>query len=144
MTVKYIIQGVSYPAQGHGYRCLNVALDVADLAEIARILMYARFRHDPAVLQFHVRHGIAEDDGNNARSIPLTLNVDERTRLYFSSADSACHFESIRFDFEELAFPWLIKHATHAICTSRRFFWEYGISEEHGWISEPKHAANHV
>ena len=144
MTVKYMIQGTRYAAQRRGFRCLYVALDVTELAEAARILMYARCRRHPAGLEFDVRQGIAEDDDGSARRIALTLNVDERTRLYFSSADSACEFETIRFNFEEFAFPWLMKHATHAICTSRSFFWEYGVSERHGWITEPTHPLNLV
>gem|GEM_PF-5200290 len=53
------------------------------------------------------------------------LNIDERMRLYFSTRDPGCDIETIRFNFEELAFPWLIEQSVHTICISRRFFSDY-------------------
>lgn len=130
MAIEYSIQGTRYAAQERGYRRMRLRVELDYLAEVARIMMYARHRRGPKLLQFDACQGIAEDDLGDTYRAFMTLNVDERMRLYFSTRDPGCDIETIRFNFEELAFPWLLEQMRHTICTSRRFFDEYRYPEE--------------
>lgn len=58
------------------------------------------------------------------------LNIDERSRLFFTTRSLACDVETIKFNYEELAFPWFIGLASHTICVSKSFFHEFGTAAE--------------
>jgi len=132
MAVNYNIQGTRYASRGRGYRCLRLRVEIAYIEEVARILMYARHRRNRTLLQFDACQGIAEDDLGSTYKAFMILNVDERMRLSFSTRDPGCDLETIRFNFEELAFPWLTEQPAHTICTSRNFCSEYGFPEKFG------------
>ena len=125
MAIEYSIQGTRYAAQGRGYRRLRLRVEFAYIAKVARIMMYARHRRNPTPLRFDACQGVAEDHLGNTYNVLTTLNVDERMRLYFNTRDHGCDIETIRFHFEELAFPWLVEQTVHTICISQRFFDDY-------------------
>ena len=130
MPIKYRIQGTQYATQKLGLRLLHVTLEIAYLAEVARILMYARHQPRPCPLQFHSCSGIADDDWSSVFEVELTLNVDEEMRLFFRARHPDSDLETIRFNFEELTFPWLLDLGAHTICTSDRFFDDNCFNEE--------------
>jgi hypothetical protein len=136
MSINFCIQGTRYASHTAGFRLLYVKLDISFIAKAARILMYGRHRRNPSLLQFTAGEGTTEDDLGTKHEIDLILNVDERMRLFFSTRDPGCEIETIRFNLEELAFPWLLGQAEHTICTSRRFFDSYCFQRE-SWRAYP-------
>lgn len=132
MTKLYRIQGERFSSRHVGYRCLYLHLSIAQLADAARHLLYARHRRDRKLhqVEHHVDGWTHDPDGQEVRIDRYVLNIDERSRLFFTTRSLAYDVETIKFNYEELAFPWVIGMASHTICVSKSFFHKFGTAAE--------------
>jgi hypothetical protein len=132
MTKIYRIQGEHRRTSRLDHHCLCLALSSGDIEAINRRLMYARHRRYPKLLQFDqpIKAHVHFRNGNKFLVDHCVLNIDECSRLFFTTRDPNRDIETIKFHFEELTFPWMVGLDSHTICVSRHFWSDFGSEAE--------------